>query len=294
MSGGRGPVRAAGGVVCRPAPGGPVVCLVHRPRYDDWSLPKGKLKKAEHPLAAAVREVAEETGVAAVPRARLASIGYELPDGVDKTVDYWVMAAPAGATAFMPNDEVDDLKWVPLAQAAAEVSYPHDADVLRQAAALPPVTATVLLVRHAYAGDRAQWSGPDRLRPLDEEGAERAAALAPVLALVQPRRVVSARPLRCRETVAPLADRLGVQVVEDGAFDEDADPGAAAAALRGLAAGGEPVVVCSQGKLIPPLLAALRGDGTAQAYATAKGGGWLLAFAGSALAAADRLGEARQ
>ena len=87
------PVRAAGGVVWRTGPDGAGVqiCLVHRPRYDDWSLPKGKLEKGEHPLAAAVREVGEETGVRAVPQVRLPGVNYALRDGTPKTVDYWSM-----------------------------------------------------------------------------------------------------------------------------------------------------------------------------------------------------------
>src|SRR5689334_14818299 len=100
------PVRAAGGVLWRPSDFGPQYAVVHRPRYDDWSLPKGKLDKGEHPLAAAVREIREETGVRAHPQLRLPLVSYELPGAVPKTVDFWLMRADSGPVA--PLDAYDD------------------------------------------------------------------------------------------------------------------------------------------------------------------------------------------
>ncbi|MFY1655279.1 NUDIX domain-containing protein [Solwaraspora sp. WMMB762] len=292
-------VRAAGGVVWRTDDTGAVqVCLVHRPRHDDWSLPKGKLEPAEHPLAAAVREVGEETGIRAVPQVRLPSIRYTMPDGNLKVVDYWSMRAVAASAGPVPvdaADEVDELCWLPLAQARQRLTYRHDVGVLHGFAQLPPVTATLTLVRHAHAGSRDTWPGPDSARPLDTAGLRQAQALAALLVLTGPCRVLSASPRRCVQTVAPLAQALDLPVEVESVFDEPAagqqpDENALAAAgrLTELAAAGTPAAVCSQGKVIPAALTVLTRRSAAD-HRTAKGGGWLLSFAGDRLVGADRL-----
>jgi 8-oxo-(d)GTP phosphatase len=286
--------RAAGGVVWRPVPGGVEVCVIHRPRYDDWSLPKGKLTAREHRLAAAVREVAEETGVRAQPQVRLPSVRYRR-DGAPKVVDYWSMRA-LSVPRFRANSEVDRLRWLPPEVAAHTVTYEHDARVLRHFATLPAVTAVLVLLRHGQAGKRGAWPGPDAARPLDPTGRAQARDLAALLAPIAPERLVSASALRCTQTLDPLAARLDLAVEVDRAFNEPApgrDPDTVAARATGhlvaLAAAGTSAVVCSQGKVIPPLLARLAGLGSPRAWATPKGGGWLLAFAGTHLAGADRL-----
>ncbi|PTA46681.1 NUDIX hydrolase [Micromonospora sp. RP3T] len=285
-------IRAAGGVVWRPGPDGVEVCLVHRPRYGDWSLPKGKLDAGEHPLAAAVREVAEETDVRAVPQVRLPTVHYR-SEGRAKAVDWWSMRA-VGSGGFQPGTEVDDVAWFPVDAAARRVSYPHDAEVIGAFAALPPVTTTVLLMRHAHAGKRGTWSGPDTGRPLDAEGRAQARALVPLVALVRPARLLSASARRCVQTLDPAAARLDLPIEVCGDLDEPG-PGqqpeecalAAAARLVALAADGEPVAVCSQGKVIPGALERL--TGRSDDFTTAKGGGWLLPFAGDRLLLPDRL-----
>jgi 8-oxo-dGTP diphosphatase len=271
-------VRAAGGVVARDGE----IVLVHRGRYDDWSLPKGKLARHEHPLVAAVREVHEETGVVGVPRLRLPSTRYltGAPD-VEKSVEYWAMDF-AGADGFTPNDEVDEVRWMPVRQATTLLTYGHDRGVLAAYADLPTITGVVVLVRHAYAGEREDWTAPDHDRPLTGDGPDVAGALATVLALFRPTRLVSATPVRCGQTLAPLAARVGAEVETDPRFDEGHDPADTAAAVRTLAASAPAAVVCSQGKLIPPVLVELAGRRT-DVYATAKGGGWVLGFTGTEL-----------
>ena len=126
-------VRAAGGVVWRAGAAGPEVLLVHRPRYDDWSLPKGKLDPGETFEAAARREVLEETGVDATLGEELEPVRYRDNKGRPKLVRYWVM--PAGAeTAFTPNDEVDAIRWAPPADAARLLTYERDAELVLAAA----------------------------------------------------------------------------------------------------------------------------------------------------------------
>lgn len=287
-------VRAAGGVVWRPAADGPLVCLVHRPRYDDWSLPKGKLEPGEHPLVAAVREVAEEADVTAVPQVRLPGTSYVTRDGLPKVVDYWSMRA-VGAGGFQPDTEVDGIRWLPVDDAVELVSYAHDVKVLRDFAALPPVTTVLAVVRHAHAGKRATWSGPDTARPLDYTGRADALALAPVLATLRPQRLLAASARRCVLTLAPLAELLDLPIEVDSQLDEplpgqnlDENALLAAARLAELAGSDIPAVLCSQGKVIPGALARLSAD-PGRDYDTGKGAGWLLAFTGDRLVAVDRI-----
>ncbi|MFF5568240.1 NUDIX hydrolase [Streptomyces sp. NPDC012623] len=121
-----GPVRAAGCVLWRPAPsrtGRIELCLVHRPKYDDWSHPKGKLKRGESALTAAVREVLEETGHHCAPGPFLDTVHYEA-QGRPKEVTYWAAEATAGR--FTPNDEVDRVLWLPPAEARPRLTQPRD------------------------------------------------------------------------------------------------------------------------------------------------------------------------
>jgi 8-oxo-dGTP pyrophosphatase MutT (NUDIX family) len=111
------------------ADGGVEVLLIHRPKYDDWTLPKGKLDPGETHEDAAVREVAEETGLRCVLDAELPSTRYADRYGRSKLVRYWVMDLEGGR--FTPNDEVDEIRWLPLEEAAPLLSYDRDREVLR-------------------------------------------------------------------------------------------------------------------------------------------------------------------
>jgi 8-oxo-dGTP diphosphatase len=122
-------VQAAGGVVWRRAPAGELeVLLVHRPRYDDWTVPKGKLDPGEDHAAGALREVEEETGLRCMLGPELASTEYVDRKGRPKQVRYWAMTAAGGA--FTPTDEVDEVRWVPVEAAGDLLSYDRDTDVL--------------------------------------------------------------------------------------------------------------------------------------------------------------------
>jgi 8-oxo-(d)GTP phosphatase len=287
-------ILAAGGVLWRPTAAGREFCLVHRPRYDDWSLPKGKLNHGEHPLRAAVREVQEETGVHAVVGQRLATQEYRLgPDR--KFVEYWSMTPADGA--FVASDEVDSLRWVGPDVAASTLSYDRDREFLASFAATPVPTAVVLLVRHAKAGSRSSWKGEDLLRPLDSTGRRQAEGLRHALRWFGPGAVRSADPLRCVQTVAPLAEDLGLTVGIEPALSEEQyekDPASGLDRLLAAAAAGGVTVLASQGGVIPDLVGTLTalhrvrpGRRSGRKIPARKSGVWALSFLDTRLLAAD-------
>jgi ADP-ribose pyrophosphatase YjhB (NUDIX family) len=270
--------------------------MVHRPKYDDWSLPKGKHEAGEHLLQTAHREVLEETGLEVVLGRRSVRTQYPVPvpDGapVPKQVDYWTAQWVGGD--FRPNDEVDELRWLPVTGAAALSSHEHDRAVLADLARTDvPLMPTLVLVRHGRAGSRSEWDGPDDLRPLDAKGRRQAERLAEVLPLFRPDAVLSAPPVRCRETVEPLAERLGLEIRPTDVLGEEgfaADPEAGLTLVeRLLAPRAQPgvTVVCSQGGAIPSVLMALgvRVHGARLYPPCAKGSSWVLGGRPGALAA---------
>ncbi len=292
------PVPAAGGVLYRRSGDTVEVCVVHRPRYDDWSLPKGHVDAGEHPLLAAVREVTEETGLAGRPQLRLPPVEYRLPDGRPKVVDFWLMAAGSGEQVPQPQDthEVDDATWLPIGEAIGRLTYADERPLLQAVAALPPVTAVAGLVRHAHAGERKKWSGNDSLRPVDERGRAEAELAGRIYRLIEPKRLIAATPLRCKQTLEPLSAALGdLPIVLDSAFAEAPDPDDAPAkakvALQRLLEllPGPTTVICSQGKVIPYVLAGLKGEDDPTPYKTPKGSGWVLTWAGDRLLGRSRI-----
>jgi 8-oxo-(d)GTP phosphatase len=290
------PVRAAGGVLWRPAGDSIEICVVHRPYLGDWSLPKGKLDGGEHPLAAAAREVLEETGLRGEPQLRLPEVAYTMPNGVPKTVDFWLMRAEDGP-GVPPVDptEVDAVEFLSPVDAIARLTYPDDRRLVEHVAALPPVTAVTALVRHAHAGKRSEFDGNDNLRPIDEKGRGEAETLGLVVSLINPRRLFAATPLRCKQTLEPLSARVGLPIVTDSAFAEPVDTDEVPAKVKVGAArllelrDGDRAVASSQGKVIPGMLALLEDTPDPEPYKTPKGTGWSLTWSGERLLRLSRI-----
>jgi 8-oxo-dGTP diphosphatase len=194
------------------------------------------------------------------------------------------------------TSEVDEIAWLPPGTAAARLSYDDERGLLARLAGLPPITSMVALVRHAHAGERKEWKGNDALRPIDERGRAQAERIGAALARLRPDRLISATPLRCKQTLEPVAALLGgAPIVQDGAFAEPPVPEEAPAKaklgaqrLLELRGPGTPVI-CSQGKVMPTMLATLRDEDDPAPYKTAKGDGWLLTWSGERLLDASPL-----
>lgn len=286
-------IHAAGAVLWRDGGAGPEIAVIHRPKYGDWSLPKGKLDPGETPVVAAVREVGEETGLPCALGRYLGHVTYPIPGHRQlKRVDYW--AAEAAAGEFAVNAEVDELRWFPLDQLMDQLSYPMDRQVVRMFARLPARTSTILLVRHAKAGKRSRFDGPDALRPLEPAGARQAKELTPNLLAFGASEIHSADPLRCIQTVTPLAEQLNVEINCEPMFSEQGYDSAKSSArqrfLSLVTDRGVPVV-CSQGGVIPDLTdwLATRSGLTLPPARNRKGSVWALSFVGDRLVAADHM-----
>ena len=236
-----GTIRAAGGVLWRTAadadgPAAIEVAIIHRPRYDDWSLPKGKLAAGEREVDGAIREVLEETGYHVRLGRSLGETRYLKVDsavGRQKVVRWWAMEAASGG--FGPTREVDELRWLTLGEAHDLMTRDMDRDVLDRFVRGSSTGRMVLLVRNGSATSRNAWEGDDRLRPLDPCGWAQADELVRLLAHFDPSDIRAADVVRCQQTVQPLASALGLPVTEEPLLAEDgfaSDEAAAATVVR--------------------------------------------------------------
>lgn len=261
--------------------------MVHRPRYDDWSFPKGKQETGESLPACAVREVAEETGVQVILGQPLATQRYKLGGGVRKEVSYWagrVLSAQSPAVAARPPvtpapaSEIDQVRWMPATQARRQLTRPGDRDLLGDVVDLwedgKLATWTLVLVRHARAVKRSVWNRPAKRTPEQDEasrpltsdqGEERARGLVPMLAAYGVTGLVSSPWKRCMDTVEPYAQVSGLPVQVEPAITEyahAADPGAAAQVAARMLRAGEghrrlehtAVALCTHRPVLPTVM----------------------------------------
>ena len=289
------PVLAAGAVLWRSsgATGTPEIAVVHRPRYDDWSLPKGKVDPGETEPVTAVREIEEETGFRAHLGRRLITVNYPV-DHANKTVRYWAARCVSGQ--FAVNTEVDDLQWLSSTQAMTTLSYPHDRKVLRRFLASPADTQTVMIVRHATAGSKARYKGDDRKRPLDKHGRAQAESLAGQLLSFGAGELYAADRTRCRQTLDPLAEELGTVIRNEPELTEEAyadNRKIARQRILEIAATSVNPVICTQGKVIPDLVEwwCARDGVRPDKSRNRKGSTWVMSLYQGRLIAADHIGS---
>ncbi len=253
-------VVAAGAVVTRKGPRGREVLLVHRPKYDDWSFPKGKQDPGEHVTSTAVREVLEETGVEIRLGRPLLPQLYTVSGGRAKTVHYWIghVVGDDDVSGYQVNAEVDELGWFDLDAAKERLTYLDDIDLLTQFREGRKQTAALVVVRHAKAVKRGAWDGPDPRRPLSADGEEQAAALSPILHAFGVSRVLTSSSTRCVQTVEPFALEHVVPLEEvDELSEEDYHQESAGRLLDLLIRAPGSSVLCSHRPVLPELFGLL-------------------------------------
>jgi len=285
------PIVAAGAAVLRRSKAGRLqVLLVHGAKYDDWGLPKGKLDPAESTRSAAVREVQEETGVEVRLGPPLPTQVYAFRDrtGAERTkvVHYWVGHARGedDVSAFQPNHEITEVRWVDLEDAGRLLSYRRDEEVLGQARSFERRTRPLVVLRHADALPRDRWPGNDRKRGLSSTGKRQAERLVPLLGAYGVTRVVTSSSTRSVDTVAPYAAAANVKRREtDALCEEDATRSSVAHVLE--TCQGRPAVLCTHRTVLPLVFRALRIEqGTVD-----KGGFVVVHRRGGRVAAVERI-----
>ncbi len=289
------PILAAGAVLWRPqeGTGAPAIAVIHRSRYDDWSLPKGKVDPGETEPVTAVREIEEETGFRAHLGRRLMTVSYPVDQGTKK-VRYWAARCVSGE--FSVNDEVDELKWLPADEAMTALTYPQDRKVLGRFLKLPADTQTVMIVRHATAGSKARYKGDDRKRPLDKHGRAQAESLVGLLLSFGAGELFAAARVRCAQTLDPLSEELGVTISNEPELTEEAyadNRKAARHRILEIAASSVNPVICTQGRVIPDFIAwwCERDGVRPDSSRNRKGGTWVMSLADGRLIAADHFGS---
>lgn len=238
-----------------------LIALVHRPRYDDWSLPKGKLEQGESHIGAAFREVLEETGVTAIFGPQLGELAYEV-EGATKVVRYW-SAKATQAPNLLPNPlEVDAVEWLSIAQARMRLTREGELSILNYFMEIGTDTTPLVLLRHAKAIQRLEWQGDDGDRPLDSYGQRQAARMLPNYFPYQIMEIHSSDAIRCLETVEPLARSLQLNIIiseELGEYRYSRDSKASLIYVRDVLEEGVAAIICSHNPILPNLMRKLIG-----------------------------------
>lgn len=257
-------VYAAGGVVWRQVEGKLRILLIHRTKYRDLTLPKGKVDPGETLAETAVREIREETGIRVSLGVPVGVSRYRMPSSRTKIVHYWAAEATDAAvrsSTFVPNKEVAAIEWVSLKKARKNLSYPVDIEILDEftriveEGALP--TFPIVVLRHGKARAREGWEGSESARPLTPRGRRQAEAIVGPLLAFGVRRVYSSPAERCVRTATPLAQALGQRVHLTEAVSQDAweEGRADARSLIGeRVRARKPVVVSSHRPVLPDIL----------------------------------------
>ncbi|NCV79473.1 MAG: NUDIX hydrolase, partial [Actinobacteria bacterium] len=233
------------------------VALIHRPRYDDWSFPKGKVEAGEAEISCAHREVLEETGFDAVFGPELCKVQYEVGEDL-KTVRYWSAQAIGEPSAVHDTEEVDQLIWVTVSDAYTKLSRKGDQEVLKNFEKFGADTTPLILLRHGKAIAREEWEGDDGDRPLAQLGQQQAKRMHAIYLPFAVSEIHSSDAVRCYETVSPMARTMSLNLVywselSEYAFEKDKK--AAINVVNDIIESEARAIVCGHNPVIPGIVA---------------------------------------
>lgn len=250
-------IRAAGALLWRESIERKIeVALIHRPRYDDWSLPKGKLEQGESAIQCAYRELTEETGIKASFTRSLGSVEY-LESGELKRVLYWAAHCSPEQTPFVPNDEVDQLIWLSFDEASEKASHKSDREIIERFSREEHHTDTLIILRHTKALERGDWDDVDSKRALSEIGFEQAQFLIKHLEAFAIDEIYSSDYVRCVQTVTPLAEARSLQLTQVPSLNEETfelDPTRSVSFTNALKQDEKNILICSHNPVIPTIV----------------------------------------
>lgn len=254
-------VKAAGAVLWRYSQKKIEIALVHRPRYDDWSLPKGKVEEKESHIACAYREVIEETGYTPVFGPEIGQASYKVEEG-KKVVRYW--SARASDTPLMPIDknEIDEVLWLEVNEARKKLTLDDDRAIVDFFVEFGVDTTPMVLLRHAKALKRDDWNGDDSDRPLDNLGQLQAKRLLPQFYPYDISEIHSSDAYRCMQTVEELTRALDLNIIIGLDLSEDVyskDKDAALEYVSSLMNKNKNLLICSHNPILPKVLKKLVG-----------------------------------
>lgn len=231
------------------------VLIIHRPKYDDWTFPKGKAEIGEPLIACAYREVLEETNIETAFGPFLGEVEYLTNDG-KKKVSFW-SAKVIKEKEFNSNAEVDQLKWVEVTKVKELLTLDTDRKILEQFLRIEPDTKPLVLLRHAKAVTRDEWQGEDDDRPLDSYGQNQAKRLLAMYQVFNLEQIHSSDAVRCYDTVVAIAKGLSIKLEVTGKLSESTfkkDKEKAFDYAKDLMKLNESVLLCSHNPILPKML----------------------------------------
>ena len=232
------------------------IALVHRPRYDDWSLPKGKQDPGEALIACAYRETLEETNLKVAFGPYVGDIEYFVPEGLKK-VYYWSARLADDSPEFHANEEVDLLEWHSLEAAIEKVTRDSDREIIERFVSVPFDSYPLIMLRHAKALAREEWQGEDEDRPLEQLGQQQARRMLSLYQVYGLTQIHTSDAVRCHDTVEQMAHALNIPLTITNKVSEYTWKKSKEKAIdyaKELIKENEPVILCSHNPVLPRMM----------------------------------------